>query len=216
VRVRLLVVRHGATLNNASGRYTGQSDAGLSPLGVRQAEAVARRLAAEQLDRLVTSDLRRARDTAERIVRHHAIALEEDPDLREISMGTWEGLTYAEALERAPERVARWSADPCSEAPPGGETFTTLRDRVVRALDRWIAQCPSGTVLWVTHGGVLGVLLCHALGLDLSRRVQFRRDNAAITELAVADSTRVLVRHNDTAHLEHLAAADLTEPSQVL
>ncbi len=215
--MRLLVVRHGATLNNASGRYTGQSDAGLSPLGIRQAEALSERLAGQHFDCIVTSDLLRARETAERIAgRHHDTPLIADPDLREVSMGAWEGLTHAEAMTRDPGAMEQWTADPCTFAPPGGETLTALRDRLARALDHWTQTHPNGTVLWVTHGGAVGVLLCHALGLDLGRRLQFRRDNAAITELAVGDGAMLIVRHNDTAHLEHLRDDDLAEPSQVL
>ena len=215
--MRLLIVRHGATLNNASGRYTGQSDVGLSSLGARQAEAVAARLASEQLYQIVSSDLLRARQTAERIAaRHPDVPLSLDADLREISMGVWEGLTHAEVLARDPERFARWSDDAGAVAPPGGETYAQLSERMARALDRWATEYPSGTTLWVTHGGAIGVLLCHVLGLDLSRRMQFRRDNTAITELVITDGMVLLVRHNDTAHLEQLADDDLSEPSQVL
>jgi alpha-ribazole phosphatase len=215
--VRLLIVRHGATLNNASGRYTGQSDVELSPLGVRQAEALAARLASEQLDQIVTSDLRRARKTAECIAaRHPDVPLSLDADLREISMGEWEGLTHAEVLARDPVRFMRWSDDAAAVAAPGGETYAELHQRVARALDHSVGQCPLGTVLWATHGGAIGILLCHVLGLDLSKRAQFRRDNTAITELVITEGAIVLIRHNDTAHLEHLADDGLSEPSQVL
>jgi broad specificity phosphatase PhoE len=215
--VRLIVVRHGATANNASGRATGQTDVAMSSLGLVQAEALAGRLATATLDHMVSSDLIRARETANRIAVHHpTVPLSLDADLREITMGEWEGMTQAEVLARDPAQAARWLTDPATVAPPGGETYGDLRDRLLRALDRWTTAVYGGTVLWVTHGGAIGVLLCHALGLDLSRRFQFRRDNASITELRIENGAMILVRHNDTAHLEYLAHTEGTEPSQVL
>src|SRR5262249_39610682 len=181
--MRLLLARHGATRNNAEGRYTGQSDIPLSSLGERQAEALAARLVSARLDAIVSSDLLRARATAERIARHHSLPIQLDPDLREIALGAWEDSTYEEVLAREPERVARWRTDPLTVAPPGGETVLAFRDRLVQALDRWQAAHPDATLLWVTHGGCIGVLLCHLLGMDLTRRWQLRRDNAGLTEV---------------------------------
>ena len=108
--MRLLMMRHGATANNAEARYTGQSDVPLSPLGERQVEALARALADARPDAIVSSDLLRARSTAAAIVRYHKVPVLLDPDLREISMGAWEGLTYAEALGRDPGLVAAWQS----------------------------------------------------------------------------------------------------------
>ena len=76
-------------------RFTGQSDVSLSPLGERQAEALGRRLAAEKLDAVISSDLSRARATAEAIVRYSRLPITIDQDLREISLGEWEGITYS-------------------------------------------------------------------------------------------------------------------------
>ncbi len=214
--MRLLLVRHGATENNCKARYTGQSDVPLSPLGMLQAEAVGRSLLGARLDAIVSSDLRRARSTAEAIARHHSVTLIFDQDLREISLGEWEGLTYAEVLRRDPERAADWHSglpESLAVAPPGGETTYQFLERIVRAFDRWqnAYSDPRSTIVWVTHGGVIGILLCHLLGMDLNRRWQFRRDNGAVTELDVGRDSgtgpgehafyAVLMRQNDTSHL---------------
>jgi broad specificity phosphatase PhoE len=231
--MRLLLVRHGATENNAQARYTGQSDVPLSPLGMLQAEAVSRYLMGARLDAIVSSDLRRARSTAEAVARHHRITLIFDEDLREISLGEWEGLTYAEVLQRDPERAASWhSGRPESlvVAPPGGETTHQFLERILRAFDRWqnAYSDPLSTIVWVTHGGVIGILLCHLLGMDLNRRWQFRRDNGAVTELDVGRDSRralgedvyyaVLMRQNDTSHLAGIdpEESDQSEETQVL
>lgn len=211
--MRLLLARHGATPNNLERRYTGQADVPLSPLGQRQAEALAELLAGEPLDVIVSSDLVRAQQTAEAIVRRNDVPLQLDPDLREVAMGEWEGLSHAEIAERYPDELARWQTEPEIFAPPGGETVLQLRDRAVRAFDRWYAEYPTGTVLWVTHGGIIGVLLCHALRIELSHRWQFRRDNTGLSELDVGADYAILMLLNETSHLRGLPDG---EQSQVM
>jgi alpha-ribazole phosphatase len=225
--MRLMLVRHGATANNAEQRYTGHSDVPLSPLGQRQAEAVAAALAAEQFDLIFASDLARARQTAEAIAARNPSPLRHEPDLRELAMGAWEGRTRLEAATLDPDAWARWWAQPEIASPPGGETLLQLRDRAARAVERCYAEHPTGDVLWITHGGLIGVLLCHLLGIDLAHRWQFRRDNAGLTALEVGPDRRahsnpaprlraILLRLNDTSHLKELAGSDLAEPTQVL
>jgi broad specificity phosphatase PhoE len=213
--MRLMVVRHGATANNSQQRYTGHSDVPLSPLGLRQAEALAAVLAAETFDLILSSDLVRARQTVAASTARNAAPLRLDTDLREMAMGVWEGRTRAEAVALEPEAWARWRAYPDVSAPPGGETLLQLRDRAARAIEHCYAMHPTGNVLWVTHGGLIGVLLCHLLGIDPARRWQFRRDNAGITELEVGPDRSergtpsprlcaILLRLNNTSHLKGL------------
>ncbi|HEX6123690.1 MAG TPA: histidine phosphatase family protein, partial [Ktedonobacterales bacterium] len=181
--MRLFLVRHGVTASNLERRFTGQSDVPLSVLGERQARAAAAALAGTPLDMVVSSDLRRAWATAEVISRPHGLTPEADPDLREICMGVWEGRAASEIEAEDLELITNWRKDPVRYAPPGGESLEGLRARLVGALARWQGRFPRGTLLWVTHGGSIGTLLCHLLGMDPTRREQFRRDNAAITEL---------------------------------
>ena len=214
--MRLLIARHGATQNNLEARFTGQVDVPLSALGERQAQALAEGLSGMHLDALISSDLRRALATAEPIARLHDLEVRRDPDLREISVGIWSDRTGASIRAEDPELVARWEADPIHVAPPGGETVVELRDRAVRALDRWYAAYPTGDVLWVTHGGFLATLLCHILGMDQTRRWQFRRDNAGLSELEIGERGALVVRLNDTAHLRHLDLDGESERTQIL
>ena len=204
--MRLLVVRHGATAYNSEARFTGQTDAPLSALGERQAQALGQCLATVALAAIVSSDLQRARATAAAIAAVHqppTPLITIDPDLREIAMGAWEGRVLADIAAREPELLAAWRADPEHVAPSGGETVAQLRARLARALDRWQARYPDTDtpVVWVTHGGVIGVLLCHLLGMELKRRGQFERDNTGITEIAMGKPYPRLLRLNDTAHL---------------
>jgi broad specificity phosphatase PhoE len=118
-----------------------------------------------------------------------------------MAFGAWEGATYAEVLTRDAAPVQRWQSDPTLYAPPGGETLIQLHKRVAQALERWRGRYPSGTVLWAVHGGVIEVLLCHLLSVELQRRWEFRHDNASITEIDLGDEGAVVLRLNETKHL---------------
>lgn len=226
--MRLVLVRHGATPNNVEARYTGQSDVPLSALGERQAEALATRLASRSFDVVVSSDLARARATAERLANVLASPLQWDADLREVGMGEWEGRTVADVAERYREALASWERDPVHFAPPGGESLDQFAARVGRALTRWTDGTAGERILVVTHGGVIGVAVCLALGLPLEYRRRIGRDNTSITELELdptlasasgdsfAPRHAQLVRLNDTAHLEGLMRPGEGEARQVL
>ncbi len=202
--MRLIVVRHGETFYNAQRRLTGQSDVPLNPLGEQQAAALGDCLATEHLDAIITSDLERTRVTARAIAHNHGLQLQEDSDLRELAFGEWEGYSYDEVLARDANRASLWRADPTQYAPPGGETIVQVRDRCVRALKRWQMEYPKSSVVWVTHGGLIGVLLCHVLDIDLKRRWQFSHDNASISEIHFRDDGVFIERLNETAHIRAL------------
>ena len=152
---RLLLLRHGQSTWNAGGLWQGQADPPLSSLGEEQALDAARRLRPGQFSRIVASNLRRAHRTAEILAEALGLAVEVDPDLREIDVGDWQGLTRAEINERAPGALADWS-EGRSESTPGGETRTHLTDRARVALLRAAAtSAPGDRVLLVSHGALI-------------------------------------------------------------
>ncbi len=211
--MRLVVVRHGATANNLAAQFTGQLDVPLSPLGEQQALLLATALGHERFDALISSDLRRARATLAPLAELLEQPVRLNPALREIGVGIWEGRTGAEIEESEPGALDRWESSE-TYAPEGGETVAVFQARIVDALESTRREFPQGSVLWMTHGGVLGMLLCHVLGMDIRRRWQFRRDNTAIFEFDIGDDYCIVMRANDTAHLRGLQI--VAEKAQVL
>lgn len=203
--MRLLLVRHGITQYNIDRRYMGQTDAPLTELGERQAVAVGNYLAQEKVDVILSSDLQRARNTARAIAQHHNLPVLEDRDLREISMGEWEGLSVPQIQARDSAAWTFVRSDPANHAPPGGENFSQLRDRAAKVLRYCQENYMGQTVLWTTHGGLIGTTICHILSLDLSYRRCFRSKNTSITEIHLGEELPVIERLNDTAHLQLLA-----------
>lgn len=166
--MRLLVVRHGESEWNAAGRWAGQRDPGLTPIGVEQARAAARdALRGLDLRAVVSSPLRRARHTAEIIADELSLPLR-DPvaDLCERGAGEWSGLTAAE-IERSYPRLLEAHRTGESVEIPGGEPWPAFQDRVVRAI-RELLRASRERLLVVSHGGVLRAVEAH-LGESPSR-----------------------------------------------
>ncbi|MDP2948876.1 MAG: alpha-ribazole phosphatase [Chloroflexota bacterium] len=201
---RLVLVRHCETSWNCEGRFQGWADVPLSEVGRRQAVALAAALAREEMHAIYSSDLRRAWDTALAVAQCHSMSVCEEPGLREMDFGSWEGLTYDQIRERWPNCLAAWQADSLHVAPPGGETLRQVADRVKAVVDKIGCAHGDQTVLLVGHGGSLQVLLCLALGLSPAAHWRLRLGPASITELSLSEAGAVLTRFNDVHHLSEV------------
>lgn len=153
----LLLARHGETDWNREGRMQGHADPPLNARGREQARDLAARLAGFRLDAIYSSDLRRALETAQIVAEALGLRVTPDPGLREIDVGSWEGLTRAEIEERFPG----------AHAPEDGEPREAFRARVVAAVERIAHAHPDGEVLVVAHGGLVRALQRHVLGEPL-------------------------------------------------
>ncbi|NJL92928.1 MAG: histidine phosphatase family protein [Anaerolineae bacterium] len=153
---RLTLVRHGETTWNADGRWQGWAPAPLSERGWTQAQETAEALRAAGLQRIVSSDLRRTRQTAETINALLNLPIAFDRRLREIDVGNWQGLTHSEILELDPENHRLWEdSDRDARRFPDGESFQDLQMRVVEALRDLATLHPGAHLLIMTHGGVI-------------------------------------------------------------
>jgi broad specificity phosphatase PhoE len=164
---RLVVVRHGETLDNAAGVWQGHRDTALSPVGQAQAEKAAPALAGYAPQMVVTSDLARARVTAEQVGRAAGSAVAVDPRLREVDVGDWQGQTSASVRLRDPELLAAMGRGEDVRRGRTGETVTELATRVRAALDDVIATLSPGRVaLVVCHGVAARAGVASLVGLD--------------------------------------------------
>jgi broad specificity phosphatase PhoE len=187
---------------NARSAYAGWTDLPLDERGEYEAELVSSRLGEVDFAAVYSSDLVRARRTAEIIALPHGLEVCQDPDIREINYGEWEGLGEAEIRESyGDELFESWKADPENVRIPGGETFIELRDRAVPAVERIVAAHAGETVAVVAHKSVNRVLICAWLGLSVGRYKQMEQGNAAINS-AVFDGNRVVLETvNDVCHI---------------
>ena len=159
----LIIVRHGRTVANASGLLLGRADPSLDDVGMSQAEAVATLLAAEGVDRVVSSPLARTRQTAALIASAcESGDVELDARFIELDYGEWDERPLAEV---SPEDWATWRAD-LDFAPPGGESLAQLSVRVRDGLDSLLDSARDRAVVVVTHVSPLKAAVAWALGVS--------------------------------------------------
>jgi broad specificity phosphatase PhoE len=197
-----LLLRHGQTPMSVQKRYAGRTDVPLTDAGLAQAAAAAKRLAPARIDAIVASPLRRTVQTAEAVAAVTGLPVTTDEGFRETDFGDWDGLTFAEVRERWPAEMAAWLADP-QVAPPGGESFAEVSERVIPALARVLAGRAGKRILVVSHVTPIKTLVAAALLAPPAALFRMHLDVAALCEIDwYADGPAVLRSYNDTAHLD--------------
>lgn len=205
--MRVSLVRHGQTFDNARAVLQGQRGGGLSDEGRAQIARLAARLRGRPHAALYTSDLQRAVESAELLSASVGLAPVQEPLLREVDIGAWSGLTVDEVAARFPEEHARWSAG--EDLPRGGgETYAAVGERMERALLDLAARHPHGHVLAVSHGTAIRSLAARVLGLRAHRLPSWPvMMNSAITVLEIDGAALKLITWNDASHLEASVSA---------
>lgn len=197
----LYIVRHGTTDWNQSGRIQGHIDIPLNHAGRAQARLAGHRLAPVGASALYSSDLLRAAETAALIGQRVGLDVFQQPGLREINFGTWQGLSSLQIRERDPETYAARRANPYDVAPEGAETWRQFYARAACAMDEILATTEAERLIVVTHSGVCTVLGLRALGLDCTGKRTFDSHNCGIHTIVVQGRTWRAVTLNDVSHL---------------
>jgi 2,3-bisphosphoglycerate-dependent phosphoglycerate mutase len=206
---RLVVIRHGETAWNRATRIQGHTDIPLSPLGLAQADRLAAALADEPLAAIYSSDLSRARQTAEALARAQGLSIHFDAALRERAFGRFEGLSWAEIDQGYPEDAARWRKREPDFPVGGGESLTVFSARCLAAARRAAAAHPGQSIALVAHGGVLDCLYRAATRAELDAPRSWQLGNATVNRLLATPEGFTLVGWNDDRHLAGLSADDI-------
>ena len=160
-------MRHGEVANGGEKRYNGHIDVDITPTGVGQMHCLAEKLVGKPVTTVYSSDLIRSVKGAEIIAESLGISFTSLRNLRERSVGKWEGLTAEEIKKSFPDEYAAWRADLLNYRPPGGECVIDVRDRIVPEYRRLVSMHPGKEIAMLLHGGVNRVILADALGLPL-------------------------------------------------
>lgn len=166
---RIVLWRHGQTAWNREQRFQGTTDIGLNTAGVEEARRAAMALAALAPDAIITSDLKRAAATAERLSALVRLPAVPEKGLREAYTGRWQGLTHQEILNKYGEEYAAWKrGEPVRRG--GGELDTEVAERAVPIVEQHAEQLPEhGTLVVVSHGGTIRATVGRFLGLCPSK-----------------------------------------------
>jgi probable phosphoglycerate mutase len=200
---KIYLVRHAQSVGNAEGRIQGWFDSPLNELGRRQADVLARRLAAEaSIDAIFASPLQRAAETAQIVGRVLNRPVIFEDDLREYNMGPISGLTLPEIEEQFPERLLAFKENRRLPHLPGEEGEAMFMERVRLGMENIIRQISEGqSILVVSHGGTLNACLRQWLGVNGYTRHPFRIENASVTLVEINEIHKQVVYLNDTCHL---------------
>ncbi|MCY0938531.1 bifunctional RNase H/acid phosphatase [Streptomyces sp. H34-S4] len=200
-----VLLRHGETALTPQKRFSGSggSDPELSATGRRQAAAVAESLAARgTVQSVISSPLRRCRETAQAVADRLGLTVTVEEGLREVDFGAWEGLTFAETRERFPEDLQAWLDSPKAAPTGGGESFASATRRISATRDRLLAEHAGRTVLLVSHVTPVKILVRLALGAPPEALFRMELSAASLSAVAYyADGNASVRLLNDTSHL---------------
>ncbi|HEY5314839.1 MAG TPA: histidine phosphatase family protein [Pirellulales bacterium] len=201
----LYLIRHGESTFNAEGRIQGQLNSPLSPLGLRQSQALAAAFAGQKIDAVYSSPLVRAMQTAGPVAETLGLALRTDDRLLELNAGVFQGLTWAEINQRLPAEGDAWKSQNPDYRIPGGESRRDLMRRGQAALES-IREAGHSRVIVVSHGGLLTAALKALLGVPAERN-PFTLYNGSISQVEWQSQFK-LITLNQLDHLQ-AAGADL-------
>jgi len=208
---QLLLLRHGQTAGNVQRVWQGWTGGELTPLGVQQAEATARRLATcgQTIDALYSSPLHRAWQTAQIVGQALGLSPVAHEGLKEIWFGEIEGVTQEEFAARYPEIHRRWSnRSDMNFTWPGGESRAKVHQRARRAIEEIVTRYDGGSIVVATHGGTLRAILAHLFPVQLGRSCSCNLDNCSLTRVWLTPDGPQLLALNDKSHLDGLTSDD--------
>lgn len=187
--VRFIIVRHGRSTANRAGIFCGQMDAPLNETGFSQAEQTGVWIAENyKIDAVYSSDLVRVTETVRPAAQRAGLPVITDKRLREVDVGEWQGMSFADAERDHPEDIALYRRYPARFTFPKGESYADMIVRVAEFFEKKARECDGKTVLVGTHGGCIRTLIAHVkrLGLDGIGEIPFV-PNASVTELIYSD-----------------------------
>lgn len=185
--MQIVLVRHGATDWNLQGRCQGAADRDLSEVGVRQAAQTASLFRSEKIHAIYSSNLRRARQTAELISQPHNLPVLIEDDVRELDHGELEGLTFNEIKHNYADFLVRWRREPAEIRVPGGERLADVAERAWNGLSQIVERHPEAeSILVVSHNFPILGIVCRVTGTHLNNYRNFHLDPCSVTRLAYA------------------------------
>lgn len=196
----IYLVRHGESVANTKGIYQGQGyDTPLSPLGNKQAQALARRFADIPVDRIVVSPLLRTKETAGYVSRVCGAPMVFEHAIIETNHGAWEGKSKDEIIKTWPVLYKKWLKFPSGVKFPGGEHFLETQKRVIAWWVGFLNETDEN-ILVVTHDNIIRIIVAYIFGMKLNKIWKFHLQPTAVTHV-VAGEKPAIIALNDGIHL---------------
>jgi alpha-ribazole phosphatase len=209
--VKIILIRHGETDWNKEQIFRGRIDVALNEVGLAQAGAVKESLKDVKIDRIYSSPLSRAFETASVLEENRGLEVEIEKGFIDIDFGKWQGLSHEKVKEEYNNLYEIWLTEPHNVVFPGGESLEDVRKRSMKALEKVIENHPEETLAIVSHRVINKVLLCAILGLELSHFWYIKQDTCAINKFEYKDGNYYLTLLNDTCHLKEVKGTSVID-----
>ncbi len=194
----IYLVRHGKISTDETEKYfIGQTDLMLDEEGRAQGKRLGRILSGIKVSAVFCSDLTRSFATAEIISDYHGISPVVKPELREISLGEWDGLSFSEVIKRYPDEYKQRGRDIVKFRPPGGESFHDCGERVIPAFEEIVRES-QGNIVIAGHAGVNRLIICHTMGLPVENLFNISQDYGCINIIFAGISSYRITLLNET------------------
>lgn len=193
---RLVLLRHGRTEWNDTGRLQGHADVELDSVGLGEVERAAEVLSQRDFAAIYSSDLLRATRTADAVAGKLGLPVLLDERLREIDVGSWAGMTRADVEEIYPEYATNYFAGLDFRRSETGETIAEMVERAVPAIEEILARHEGRDVLVVAHGLLLSKIIPWLVGIEPEKRILGGMANAHWAEIGISDVNRWLISYN--------------------
>lgn len=207
ITAELIVVRHGETIWNERELIQGHLDTDLSPLGIRQAEAIAERLTEKKVTAIYSSDLKRAYKTAECLADKTGHKIITDSRLRERCLGIFQGFTMDEVERKYPVEFNLYKTAGPDHIVPEGESRRQQFERSIECIKEIVERHPDECVVVVAHGGVLNGLFRYVLDIPISVPTRFKLFNASINIFFIENGVWLLGTWGDVSHLQDIGVS---------
>ena len=198
---KIFLIRHGETAWNKAGRLQGTSNVLLSPEGIRQAKLLAQHTPFHTVDAIYSSDLSRALTTAKILSEKFNLPVIEERGFRETNFGDWEGKFFSDLM--LIDGFEKFFTHPDKVHPPNGETFLECQARALTALEEIVADSPNQSIIIVSHGAVIRLILCAALEMPIRKMWAINQVNMAVNIIRIDGGSVTVELVNSTAHLYH-------------
>ncbi len=202
--MKVYILRHGQTDWNVAKKWQGNTDIELNATGLNQAECVAKRFENKKVGAIYTSNLSRAKTTAEtirKIAYNNEVELFIENDIGEIKLGEWEGLTYEEVSEKYKDEYELWTYKHTENVGHGVENYYDVQQRAFNVLTK-ICNENTDDILIVSHGAWIKALVCKILNIPLEHKMTFEIGNTSITTIEFVKGNYIVKTLNDTNHIE--------------
>ena len=205
MKTKIYFIRHGETSWNVEKRYQGWTDIELSEVGVKQAKLLGERFKNINVDKIYASPLKRAFETARQIGENTGVDVVIDESFKEINFGEWEGGTISELTEKYGDEYLKFFNTPWATTFPGDDSFKNVESRMAKGIDRILKEDKGKSIVIVSHGGLLKILLLYVMGLPQDFYKKVWLDNTAVSLIEINSEGKPLLRIlNDKSHLDNM------------